>query len=155
MKYGFTSLLFGTTSGNIALRIGLFFLFKWNQNGVVLNKIFHKYLYYKGSTLGNVLSRKYWFENLALLFNFLLSPREISNTVNSFLISSKLKQRRKCKMLWWVRKFRTFSFKKRRPHLLTHISPMFHFYTPWKCQKTFDFLIFSGGAEVEHWAELG
>ena len=93
--------------------------------------------------------------DLTLLFNFLLSPREISNTVNSFLISSKLKQRRKCKMLWWVRKFRAFSFKKRRPHLLTHISPMFHFYTPWKCQKTFDFLIFSGGAEVEHWAELG
>ena len=29
--------------------------------------------------------------------------------------------------------------------LLTHIWPMFPFYTPWKHQKTCDFLVFSGG----------
>ena len=33
---------------------------------------------------------------------------------------------------------------------LTHFQPMFHFYNPWKHQKTSDFLIFSGGIEVEH-----
>ena len=27
---------------------------------------------------------------------------------------------------------------------------VFHFYTPWKRQKTFDFLTFSGGIEMEH-----
>ena len=37
---------------------------------------------------------------------------------------------------------------------LTHFSSMFHFYTPWKRQKTsktFGFLTFSGGVEMEHW----
>ena len=31
---------------------------------------------------------------------------------------------------------------------LTHFTPMFHFYTPWKCQKTRGFLTFSGGMEM-------
>ena len=31
---------------------------------------------------------------------------------------------------------------------------MFHFNTPWKNQKTFDFLIFSGVIEVEHWVNI-
>ena len=35
--------------------------------------------------------------------------------------------------------------------LLTHFSPVSHFYTPWKCQKTFGFLTFSGGIEMWHW----
>ena len=34
-------------------------------------------------------------------------------------------------------------------------SPMFHFYTPWKRQKTFGFLKFSGGIKMEHLAETG
>ena len=38
---------------------------------------------------------------------------------------------------------------------LTHLSPMFHFYTPWKRQKTFSFLTFSGVIEMEHWAKIG
>ena len=33
--------------------------------------------------------------------------------------------------------------------------PMFHFYTPWKRQKTKGFLTFSGGIEMEHWHEMG
>ena len=28
---------------------------------------------------------------------------------------------------------------------------MFHFYSPWKRQKTKGFLTFSGGIEMEHW----
>ena len=43
------------------------------------------------------------------------------------------------------------SFKKS----LTHFQPMFHFYTPWKQQKTGGFLMFSGGIEVEHWLKMG
>ena len=31
---------------------------------------------------------------------------------------------------------------------LTHFSPVWHFYTPWKRQKTFGFLTFSGGIEM-------
>ena len=38
---------------------------------------------------------------------------------------------------------------------LTHFGPMFHFYTPWKCQKTKDFLMFSGGVEMERRAKMG
>ena len=33
--------------------------------------------------------------------------------------------------------------------LLTHFQPMFHFYTPWKHQKTFSFLMYSAGIKVE------
>ena len=32
---------------------------------------------------------------------------------------------------------------------------MFHFYIPWKRQKTFDFLIFSGGIEMDVWHKMG
>ena len=32
---------------------------------------------------------------------------------------------------------------------------MVHFYTPWKRQKTKDFLMFSGGIEMEHRASMG
>ena len=36
-----------------------------------------------------------------------------------------------------------------------YFQPMFHFYTPWKYQKTAGFLMFSGGIEVEHWLKMG
>ena len=32
---------------------------------------------------------------------------------------------------------------------------MLHFYTPWKRQKTFGFLIFSEGIEIKHCDEMG
>ena len=32
---------------------------------------------------------------------------------------------------------------------------MFHLYAPWRCQKTFCFLTFSGGVEMEHWTKNG
>ena len=33
---------------------------------------------------------------------------------------------------------------------LTHFSPVSHFYTPWKPQRTYGFLTFSGGVEIWH-----
>ena len=41
------------------------------------------------------------------------------------------------------------------PAILTHFSPVSHFYTPWKRQKTFGFLMFSGGIEMWHWTKMG
>ena len=38
---------------------------------------------------------------------------------------------------------------------LTHFSTIFHFYTPWKRQKTKGFLTLSGGIEMEHWTKMG
>ena len=38
---------------------------------------------------------------------------------------------------------------------LTHFSPVLHFYTPWKRQKTFGFLTSSGGIEMWHWTKTG
>ena len=38
---------------------------------------------------------------------------------------------------------------------LTHIQPMLHFHTPWKHQKTSNFLMFSGGTETEQWFKMG
>ena len=32
----------------------------------------------------------------------------------------------------------------------THFSPMSHFYTPWKSQKTYGFPKYSGGIEMGH-----
>ena len=37
--------------------------------------------------------------------------------------------------------------------LLTHFMPQVSFNTPWKHQKTFDFLMFSGGIERDLWHE--
>ena len=38
---------------------------------------------------------------------------------------------------------------------LTHFSPVPHFYTPWKRQKTKGFLTFSGVIEMWHWTKMG
>ena len=38
---------------------------------------------------------------------------------------------------------------------LTHFSPVSHFYTSWKRQKTKGFLTFSGGIEMWHWTKMG
>ena len=38
---------------------------------------------------------------------------------------------------------------------LNPFQPIFHFYIPWKHQKTGGFLMFSGGIEVEHWLKMG
>ena len=40
-------------------------------------------------------------------------------------------------------------------NVLTNFSPMSHFYTPWKRQKTYGFLTFSGGIEMWHWTKMG
>ena len=50
------------------------------------------------------------------------------------------------KNTFWIH-FKTF--------WLTHFSPMPHFYTPWKRQKTYGFLTFSGGIEMWHWTKIG
>ena len=53
--------------------------------------------------------------------------------------------------------FFSFFFPKPfyRVSLLTHFSRVSHFYTPWKRQKTKDFLTFSGGIEMWHWTKMG
>ena len=38
---------------------------------------------------------------------------------------------------------------------LTHLQPMFHFYTLCKHQKTGGFFMFSGGIEMENWLKMG
>ena len=38
---------------------------------------------------------------------------------------------------------------------LTQSSSVFHFYTPWKRQKTFGFLTFSGDIKIENWVKIG
>ena len=38
---------------------------------------------------------------------------------------------------------------------IRYINPMSLFYSPWKCQKAFGFLTFSGGMETEHWTKMG
>ena len=38
--------------------------------------------------------------------------------------------------------------------ILTHFRPVFPFYTPWKHQNAFGFLVFSGGIKWGHWREM-
>ena len=38
---------------------------------------------------------------------------------------------------------------------LIHFRLMFYFYTPWKHQKTSSFPMFSRGADLEHWLQMG
>ena len=48
-----------------------------------------------------------------------------------------------------------FQFKIIFSTSLTYYSPMLFIYTPWKHQKTRDFLISSGGMERDHWHWMG
>ena len=45
--------------------------------------------------------------------------------------------------------------RKREAFHLSNLTPMFHFYTPWKRQKTSRFLSSSGGIEMKHWCKMG
>ena len=38
--------------------------------------------------------------------------------------------------------------------ILTHFNPVLHLYIPWKRQKTFGVLTFSGGIEMEQKAKM-
>ena len=56
----------------------------------------------------------------------------------------------------WPNNFIIIAWKKLIPHKwkkLILFTLMFHFYTPWKHQKTKSFLTFSGGIEIGHWRE--
>ena len=44
---------------------------------------------------------------------------------------------------------------RRNRNRLTHLSPLWHFYTSWKRQKTYGILTFSGGIEMWHWTKMG
>ena len=52
---------------------------------------------------------------------------------------------------WWnigiLARFIACISKDEVDQALTHFKPMFHFYTPWKCQKTKGFLMYSEGIE--------
>ena len=50
---------------------------------------------------------------------------------------------------------KSINFQEKVMLNLTHFSPVSHFYTPWKRQKTFGFLTFSGGIEIWHWTKMG
>ena len=45
-------------------------------------------------------------------------------------------------------------YVQNKSNILTNFSPMLHFYTPWKRQKTFGFLAFSG-IEMEYRTKVG
>ena len=47
----------------------------------------------------------------------------------------------------------TYGFKPEK--CIPAVIKLFHFYTPWKRQKSRSFLTFSGGVEMQHWHEMG
>ena len=40
-------------------------------------------------------------------------------------------------------------------NFVTYFKPMYHFYTPWKRQKTRGFMRFSDIIEMKHWFKIG
>ena len=76
-------------------------------------------------------------------FDHMINVRWHDNLKNSYLLFHK-----------------TYGHWTRQSHKLagsslTHFSPVSHFYTPWKRQKTKGFLTFSGGIEMWHWTKMG
>ena len=47
------------------------------------------------------------------------------------------------------------SFSENGETFLTHFQPIFYFYNPWKHEKAYGFLMFSGIREVEQWLKMG
>ena len=56
---------------------------------------------------------------------------------------------------WYYRKSPNFPCCKEVVKKLSHFKSLFYFLTPWKRQKTSDFLTYSEGTEMEHWLEMG
>ena len=60
-------------------------------------------------------------------------------------------------------KFCKFTLFHRKPPVtasvfrpqFSHFKPVFHFYTPWKCQKTPNFVMLSLDIEITHWLKIG
>ena len=59
----------------------------------------------------------------------------------------------KCKLSWLINF--TCQLDLVVKNSINPFYPIFYFYTPWKYQKTFRFLTFSGGIEIEHWPIIG
>ena len=78
------------------------------------------------------------------------SASEICQLINDSIVydSSKVEQNGN----WMILKT---NYGSRLVRTLTHFSPISQFYTPWKRQKTFGFLTFSGGIEMWHWTKMG
>ena len=72
----------------------------------------------------------------------------VEHSVQSLLSARSLQKKNtqvNCYCNLSVKLYQSRHFK---PLYLTHFSPVSHFYTPLKCQKTKDFLTLSGGIEM-------
>ena len=101
--------------------------------------------YVKKLTKNSVLYRE---------FEKLTTPTQRKKLINSF-INSELTY---CPFVWMFSSKRCYKRNKKiheRSLRLTHFSPVSHFYTPWKRQKTKGFLTFSWGIEMWHWTKIG
>ena len=128
--------------------VGVFFL-----NKVAGLKAWKPFLL-KKQTLTQVFSCEYCeiFKNIIL---YRISPVVASDALHAIALITSLMLNYKFSLtrlycvrtIVWVWYWRWFT--------LTHFSPMPHFYTPWKRQKTIGFLAFSGGIEMWHWIKMG
>ena len=96
--------------------------------------------YVKADSTGKYLF-KVWRDNIRIICHMLCKICSKLTKLNVVTMLNVLKQR-------------TASIHVDLMSLLTHFSPIFHFYDPWKRQKTFSFLTFSGGVEVGYWAKI-
>ena len=113
-------------------------------------------LYYDKKHLKKVQNRgwgNFWcsfFKQSALLDNIGRCPKFLDSTMYIYQIISRKFS------VFYKNTYLTTPIKTTHLYLnlkLTHFSPVFHFYTLWKRQKTI--LTFSGTIEIEHWAKMG
>ena len=83
--------------------------------------------------------------------NFLSTNTEINNVKNSTDIKLFKTQLKIIQYSSWF----LGSFLSTSAPPLTHFSPVSHFYTAWKCHKTFGFLTSSGAIEMWYWTKMG
>ena len=125
---------------------------------------FAKYKIYKGfsscavgKNLGHIYGR--WPCSLSFIFNTFFYQIGFHFTEKSSLKTPEYQS-----FFWFSGVFRRYKTgalvrnELRNPHnifkILTHFSPMPHFYTPRKRQKTISLLTFSGGIEMWHWTKM-
>ena len=107
-------------------------------------KIYLKFAYFELLSANTVSQNQsyHWNRN-----NYIFLIRTSKNLRDSIFLSIESFQSH---FLWYIL---TCSWRKLLL-TLTYFSPLFYFYTPWKHQKTFGFLTFSGVIEMEHWAKM-
>ena len=130
----------------------------WNTKSVFWFETFWEDFQRNPSLRKNVQIRRFFWSVFSRIWT---EYRDLSNkSLYSVQIREIMDQKKRriwtLSIQWLLHWEKPFTHQKQwfLLEILTHFRLIFHFYTPWKSQKTKGFLTFSWGIEIIYWPEM-